>query len=79
MDREQNERRITAAVSAMQTVLEDQQGDLPDRYVEWIDLYELADAAIIAADEQEKHTVTTSEQLAARRMYLKKSFGDRSC
>jgi hypothetical protein len=51
MDREQNERRITAAVSAMQAQLEDQQGDLPDRYVEWIDLYELADAALIAADE----------------------------
>lgn len=51
VDREQNERRISAAVTAMQTVLEDQQGDLPDRYVEWIDLYELADAAFIAADE----------------------------
>lgn len=50
MDREQNEQRVTAAVDAMQRVLQNQQANLPDRYVEWIDLYELADAALIAAD-----------------------------
>lgn len=50
VNRELNNKRVTAAVNAMQQVLVDQQCNLPDGYVDWIDLYELADAALIAAD-----------------------------